>query len=137
MNLKTLTLLTFGLLVWTSSFGQRTLIHGKIIDEKFENVIGGVITNKATGDKVYSGSSGQFQINATTSDTLVFEFIPFTTETRIVTNPTEKLKIILMDKEVNCLGAVWTDKQYKQANKRINKRYKDLYNQADKLNKFN
>jgi len=137
MNLKTLTLLTFGLLVWTSSFGQRTLIHGKIIDEKFESVIGGVITNKATGDKVYSGSIGQFQINVTTSDTLVFEFIPFTTETRIVTNPTEKLKIILMDKEVNCLGAVWTDKQYKKANKRINKRYKDLYNQANKLNKFN
>lgn len=136
MNLKTLTLITFGLLVWTSSFGQRTLIQGKIIDEKFQNVIGGVITNKATGDKVYSGPSGQFQINATTSDTLVFEFIPFTTETRIVINTNEKLKIILMDKEVNCLGAAWTDKQYKQANKRINKRYKDLYNQADKLNKF-
>jgi uncharacterized protein YecT (DUF1311 family) len=37
-----------------------------------------------------------------------------------------------MDKSVNCLGSPWTERQYSKSDRRINRKYKDLYKQADK-----
>ena len=37
-----------------------------------------------------------------------------------------------MNKFVNCLGSPWTQRQYRKADKRINRIYKGLYKHADK-----
>lgn len=40
----------------------------------------------------------------------------------------------MIDKTVNDLRAIWTERQYRKADRQIKKRLKKLYNKADKQN---
>ena len=68
---------------------------------------------------------------------MTFQFVGLTPEIRVVERSDKKINIILMDKEVNCLGALWKESDYKKAYRNINKRYKELYSLAEKNNLWN
>ncbi|PIQ17426.1 MAG: hypothetical protein COW66_11815, partial [Flavobacteriaceae bacterium CG18_big_fil_WC_8_21_14_2_50_34_36] len=68
------------------------------------------------------------------NDTLKFQMIGLTTDKIKIEKPTQTLNVIMINKEVNCLGANWTEKQYRKAYQQIEKRLKELYKKADDQN---
>lgn len=119
------------ILIGIDSFGQNS-ISGKIIDDKLQPFIGAIVINKSTNSKVYSNKDGLYRIQCNIGDTIVFDCVGYTAETRIVKDIDSRIYVILMDKSVNCLGSPWTARQYRKAGRLMNKKYKDLYKQADK-----
>lgn len=118
-------------------FSQTGAIEGKILDENLHQAIGTNVINKSTKDQTIADENGNYKINASKGDTLAFQYIGFTTEIRVVEKENEKLNIILMDKDVNCLGAVWSQRDYKKAYRRIEKQYRKLYAEAEEKKKWN
>jgi len=125
-------ILSIGILMSIESFGQ-SLIAGKIVDEKLQQFIGDVVINKSTNEKTISDKSGFYQIKGNRGDTITFECIGVTHEKRIISDLGSRINVILMDKSVNCLGAPWTQRQYKKADRLINRKYNDLYKQAERI----
>ena len=107
-------------------------IDGKIVDENMTCLYGVKITNLNSGEETISDQNGTYEIIATEKDTIQFELIGMTTDKIKIVKPTQTLNLIMMDKDVNCLGANWSDKQYHKANRQIEKRLKQLYKEADK-----
>jgi hypothetical protein len=89
------------------------------------------VTNKSTKLDVITDKNGDYQISANMSDTLKFLSIGLSPESRIVEGLTKKCNIILINKEVNCLGALWNEGDYKRAYRRVNNSYKKLYKLAN------
>ncbi|UAB75580.1 carboxypeptidase-like regulatory domain-containing protein [Mesoflavibacter sp. SCSIO 43206] len=111
-----------------------TNLSGKIVNEKLNCLFGVKITNLNSGTESISDQNGRYEINATENDTLEFQMIGLTTDKIKVEKTTQTLNLIMMDKDVNCLGAIWTDKQYRKAYRGIEKRLKKLYKTAEKQN---
>jgi hypothetical protein len=105
--------LLFGLLISISVHSQTC--EGRILEESLKPLPGAIISNTRTNEIVNSDAKGDFNTLAQFGDTLNFRFVGYTDEYRIFKG--EKLNIILMDKQVNCLGAVWTKRQWKKASK--------------------
>lgn len=117
------------------SFAQvATKVSGKIIDEKLNCLFRVKITNLHSGAESISDQNGRYEINATKNDTLEFKSLGLTTDKIRIENPSQTLDIIMIDKSVNCLGADWTDNQYKKANKGIEKFLRKLYRKAEDQN---
>ncbi|WP_158027198.1 carboxypeptidase-like regulatory domain-containing protein [Labilibacter marinus] len=119
-----LILITFPIL------GQSTMIKGKIKDKKLNSLLAVNIVNINTKESCRTDKNGSFKINAEIGDTLKFSYIGLTDETIIITNY-RLLKLIMVDKSVNCLGAEWSKRDYQQANRKIDKEIKKLYKKAD------
>ena len=111
-----------------------TNLSGKIVDEKLNCLFGVKITNLNTRAESISDQNGRYKIIATENDTLEFQMIGLTTDKIKIEKPTQTLNLIMMDKDVNCLGAIWTDKQYRRAYRGIEKRLEKLYKTAEKQN---
>ena len=79
-----------------------------------------------------SGQNGRYKITATTNDTLQFRFVGLTTEKIPVKKQAQDLNLIMIDRTVNDLGAIWTKRQYRKTDRQIEKRLKKLYKKADK-----
>ena len=109
-----------------------TKLSGKIVNEKLTCLFGVKITNLNSGTESLSDQNGRYEIIATENDTLEFQIIGFTTDKIKIEKPTQTRNLIMMDKDVNCLGAIWTEKQYRKANKRIERQLKKLYKKAEK-----
>ena len=105
---------------------------GKIVNEKLTCLFGVKITNLNSGTESLSDQNGRYEIIATENDTLEFQIVGFTTDKIKIEKPTQTRNLIMMDKDVNCLGAIWTEKQYRKANKRIERQLKKLYKKAEK-----
>ena len=87
--------------------------------------------NKQNKKQVLADNKGDFKILAQLGDTLTFSYVGYTDEFRICDGT--KLRIILMNKNVNCLGAEWSKHDYNKAFKLIDKRYKELYQKSEEL----
>ncbi|WP_072990258.1 carboxypeptidase-like regulatory domain-containing protein [Pseudozobellia thermophila] len=111
-----------------------TNLSGKIVDEKLTCLFGVKITNLNSGAESISDRNGRYEISATENDTLKFQMIGLTTDKIKIEKPTRTLNLIMIDKDVNCLGAEWTEKQYRKAYREIEKRLKKLYKKAEKRN---
>lgn len=92
------------------------------------------IKNLNSGTESISDQNGRYEIIASENDTLEFQMIGLTTDKIKIEKPTETMNLIMMDKDVNCLGAIWTERQYKKAYREIEKRLKKLYKKAEKQN---
>ncbi len=128
-------LLIFLIGISNLTFAQNgTKVSGKIVDEKLTCLFRVKITNLNSGTKSTSDQNGRYEILATENDTLEFQMVGLSTDKIKIEKPTQTRNLIMMDKEVNCLGAIWTDKQYRKAYKRIERQLKKLYKKAEKLN---
>ncbi|MEQ8238047.1 MAG: carboxypeptidase-like regulatory domain-containing protein [Cyclobacteriaceae bacterium] len=117
------------------TFAQNhSIVKGKIIDDKFNCLLGVKITNINSRVVSMSDQDGNYEIIASENDTLAFQMIGLTTEEIKIEDSSQKLNLIMMDKDVNCLGAVWTEKQYRRAHRQIEKQLKKLYKKAEKQN---
>lgn len=121
----------------TASFAQSGKIKGRVVGEQLENVPGAEIINLRTHQEVVADASGFYDINAAIGDTLTFKFIGYTQEKRVVVNIAKNINVLLIDKAVNDLGAIWTKKQWKKAEEAKNNYYKQLEKKADQLGKWN
>ena len=110
-------------------FGQSIKIEGKVINEKFNNLIAVNVDNLNSRESCVTDKNGFFETYAEIGDTLKFSFIGLTND-KIVINDSEFIKLIMVDKSVNCLGAEWTKRDYEKADRQINKRMKKLYKEA-------
>ena len=111
-----------------------TKLSGKIVDEKLTCLYGVKIKNLTKGTESISDQNGSYEISVEENDTLEFQMIGLTTDQIKIEKLTQTLNLIMMDKEVNCLGADWTESQYKKANRRIDMRLKKLYKKAEEQN---
>jgi len=111
-----------------------TKLSGKIIDDKLTSLFGVKITDLNNGAESITDQNGQFEINVSQNDTLEFSFIGLTSEKIKIETINENLNLIMIDKSVNCLGAIWTDKMYERAEKKQNRMIKKLYKKAEKNN---
>lgn len=118
------------------SYSQTEVIKGRIIGENLEDVIGAEIQNSRTGLKVNADRNGIYNIDAVVGDTLTFYFVGYTKEKRIVKDQSH-VDVLLMNKNVNDLGAIWTKKQWEKASKEIEKKYRQLEREAQKAGKWN
>jgi len=114
-----------------------TTISGKIIDEKLTCIIGVRITNLNNGEESISDQNGRFRIITSEHDMIEFEMIGLTTERIKINNSTQILNVIMIDKDVNCLGADWSERQYQKAYRQIEKYLDKLYRKAGKQNVWN
>lgn len=115
---------------------QNGRISGHIIDKNLNDLTGAQITNLNTHEKSYANEYGNYSIKAKMGDTLSFAFIGETTEKRMIIDTSKHLNILLINKTVNDLGAIWTKKQYKKAEREINRYYKQLEEKAKKEGKW-
>jgi hypothetical protein len=111
----------------------QTPTKGKVLDDGLKPVIASVL-NKATNSQVYTDRNGNFEIESSIGDTLKFLSIGLTPEYRVVRDSANKVNVILINKEVNCLGAIWDQRDYKRAYRLVDRRYKKLYIAASKQN---
>ena len=111
-----------------------TKLSGKIVNEKLTCLFGVKITNLNSATESISDQNGRYEIIASENDTLEFQIVGLTTDKIKIEKPTRTLNLIMMNKDVNCLGAIWTEKQYRKANKRIERQLKKLYKKAEKEN---
>lgn len=117
------------------NFAQiETKVNGKIVDEKLDCLFGVRITNLSSGAKSISDQNGGYEIMVKENDTLEFQMVGLTTDKIKIEKPSQTRNLIMMDKGVNCLGAIWTEKQYRKAYKQIGRQLKKLYKKADELN---
>ena len=114
-----------------------TKVNGKILDEKLSCLMGVKIRNLNNGNESISNQKGYYEIIATENDTLEFQMIGFTAERIKIEKTTQTCNLIMMNKDVNCLGAIWTEKQYRKAKRQIEKQLKELYKKAKKQNVWN
>jgi hypothetical protein len=121
--------------IYNLTFAQiGTNSSGKIVDEKLKCLFGVKIRNLNSGAESLSDQNGRYEIIATENDTLEFQMIGLTNEKIRIEKPTQTLNLIMIDKDVNCLGAIWTERQYRKAYQEIEKRLKKLYKKAERQN---
>jgi len=109
-----------------------TKLSGKIVDDNLNCLFAVIITNLNSGEQVLSDKNGRFEIKVTKNDTLEFRTVGLTTVKIKINKRTNSVNLILINKNVNCLGAIWTDKQYRKANRKIEKQLRKLYKIAKK-----
>jgi hypothetical protein len=130
--IRLIKLTLFILLFANISFGQTLEIKGKIIDRNFKPIFAVKVENITTKEQVFSDKNGSYIIHANLNDTLKYSFVGLTDEERVIDK--EELNIILIDKTLNCLGAIWSDRKWKKEQKKLDKYYKKLYLIANKEN---
>ncbi len=119
-----------------SMFAQDNPIKGRVVGQQMENVPYARITNTRTHQEVETDTGGFYYINASTGDTLTYKSIGYTQEKREVNDITKHLNVLLINKTVNDLGAVWTRRQWRKAERSVEKYYKQLERQADQSGKW-
>eukprot|EP01132_Coremiostelium_polycephalum_P021817 gene21817-25892_t len=90
-------------------FGQ-IVVQGRVLNEDLKPLVCAV-ANPSLSQKVLTDKNGDFSIKSKPDDTLIFSGIGFTDEIRVVGISTKKINVILMNKQVNCLGAAWSEKE--------------------------
>jgi len=118
------------------SLGQSILVTGRVIGEKMEYLDYTDIANLATKEKTKTNDIGIYDVHASVGDTLLYHAIGYTDEKRIVKD-IRHLNVLLIHKQINELGAIWTKRQYSLAEKERDKYYKSLEKKAEKSGKWN
>lgn len=110
-------------------YGQQSIV-GRVLNDVLKPVIGASVINKSTNLHVNTDKNGDYHIQASITDTIKFLSIGLTPENRVVKEIGKNINIILINKDVNCLGAIWSERRYKKAYRQINNRYRKLYSLA-------
>ena len=133
--MKQLIKLTFLILLFANtSFAQKIEITGKIIDRNLKPMFAAQIENLNTKEIVISDKTGNYMISGNLGDTLKYSFVGSTDEIRKVES--NVINVILIDKTLNCLGAVWSKRKWKREQKKVDKYYKKLYEIANRENRW-
>lgn len=66
---------------FSQATGSQTLITGKIIDENRQPISGATVNDKSNSQSAISNEEGQYQINITLGDSLVFSHVGYETQT--------------------------------------------------------
>lgn len=111
--------------------GQIT-IKGRMLDAELKPVIGGLVESKLKNLKSYTDLNGDYHIETSIGDTLKFSSIGLTKESSVIMDLSRNYNIILIDKELNCLGAIWDERDYKKAYRQVNRKYNRLYIEANR-----
>lgn len=117
-------------------YSQDFKIKGRVVDENFNSLVGVMVSNTKLHKHITTNIKGEFEITANICDSLKFEFVGLTPEI-IIVNSKREINLIMIDKSVNCLGAIWSERDYKRAYRKISKKHKRLYKKADKLRIWN
>jgi len=105
MNLKKLAIVGLLLLITTAGFTQSKLIKGLIVESNGDPMIGVAVVKKNTTNGVITNLDGRYVIqNITEGDTLIYSFIGFETEERVV-GASNQLDIMMVE-ESSELGEV-------------------------------
>lgn len=115
---------------------QHIRISGHIIDDSLNDLTGARITNLNTHQESYADTKGHYTIEAAIGDSLRFTFVGQTAEKRIVTNTAQHINVLLINRWVNDLGAIWSKKQWRRAEQQVNRHYDKLVEQAKKTGKW-
>lgn len=101
------------LLIGISNFTYaqtETKMSGKILDEKLNCLFGVKVTNVNTGADFFSDQNGNYELIVRENDTLQFRYVGYTTDRIKIENLAQSLDVIMINKEVNCLGADLSEK---------------------------
>ncbi len=134
--MKLVFLLLF-LCIFGSVNAQLGHIQGKIIDEQLQNAVGASVVNLSTHVKVSANRDGLYSINTSIGDTLYYRLIGLTDEKRVVENDYSHINVVLINKTVNDLGAVWSQRMWEKANQQMTRRYQKIEKEAQKLGIWN
>ncbi len=97
MNVKKLSIVVLMLLITTASFAQSKLIKGLIVESNGDPLIGVTVVKKNTTHGVITNLDGRYVIqDLTVGDTLVFSFIGFDTQERVV-GTSNQLDILMVE----------------------------------------
>lgn len=107
-------------------------IEGRIVDEKLTSLSGLIIINLNNRVNSMSDMNGCYKITAKENDTLKFRMVGLTSEIKIIERNNQTLNLIMIDKDINCLGAIWSKRKYRIENRKIEKKLKKLYKRAKK-----
>lgn len=97
MNVKNLSIVVLMLLITTASFAQSKLIKGLVVESNGDPLIGVTVVKKNTTHGVITDLDGRYVIqDLTVGDTLVFSFIGFDTQERVV-GTSNQLDILMVE----------------------------------------
>lgn len=130
--MKVFIVLTFLFITNVVKF-QTSFVTGRVIDEKMKNLLGAEITNLRTHQHIIADTGGFYHIKASVGDTLIYKWVGCTPEIRVINGTTKHINVLLMNKTVNDLGAIWTKRQWEKANNQTLKTYKKLEAQAKRM----
>lgn len=108
-------------------------IKGRVLDSELKPIVAARVESKLKNLRLYTDVNGDYHIEASVGDTLKFSSIGLSPESRVITALSKDCNIILIDKEVNCLGAIWDEQDYKKAYRQVNRKYNRLYFEANKM----
>ena len=123
------TLLIILIFIYSLSFSQ---VKGKILNVNLQSLAGVKITNLNTGKVSHSDPNGCFKMEASAGESLRFEFPGLTSEKIEIIKNGQDIHLIMIDKDLNCIGQTLSQKQIEKNQKIIRKKLKKLYRKARK-----
>jgi len=112
-------------------------IRGRVIGLNLEVLHGVIITNKRTGDKSSSDNNGIYQLSVAKGDTLIFEFLNHSKETRIIKHPQENLNVVMIKRTADQLPPNASPSDLRKAEKADDELYRILEKDAKLEGKWN
>ncbi|ALL05973.1 hypothetical protein AQ505_10990 [Pedobacter sp. PACM 27299] len=103
-----------------------------MLDSELKPIVAARVENKLKNLRFYTDINGDYNIETSIGDTLKFLSIGLSPESRVIMDLSRDCNIILIDKEVNCLGAIWDERDYKKAYRQVNRKYNRLNIEANK-----
>lgn len=116
---------------------KTVLIRGRVIGINLEVLQDVIITNKRTGDKTNSDNNGIYQLNVIEGDTITFELVPRSQETRVIKHKQGALNVILIKRTADQLPVASSPADLKKAKKADDELYRILEKDAKLEGKWN
>ena len=93
---KPILLICIGLFMSLSSFAQKMLVSGVVKDVSGETIIGASVLIKGTAEGTITDVDGRFSLNAVKGDVLLFSYVGYLTQERVV-NSSNSLTVTLVE----------------------------------------
>ncbi len=95
-NLKQVLLFSLILILQTNLYAQKTTIQGVVVDGKNEPIIGANVLIKGTGNGTITDIDGNFKIDASVKDVLVFSYIGMISQ-EITVGTEKRMRVVLQE----------------------------------------
>ena len=119
------------------TYAQEVSVKGKVLDDQLKKAVGTPVINLSSKANTVTNGDGIYEIHGIVGDTIEFRYIGCAKEKRVIANNGQIINVLMIDKTVNDLGAIWSRKQWQKADKQIAKRYRELEKEAQKQGKWN